>query len=242
MRRIEEHEVFKTMDGSETLIHPDLGEYYHGKSGARLEANELYIKSSGLEKRLLENIHPHENIKILDIGLGLGYNALSLIQTWQKIKNVTCNIELVSLEQNPHMIDYVLQKNNLDARKNIFTHPENSNFQILWTILEGDAELSILTLHQKFDYFFHDPFSPKNNPKLWTKDWFMKLKNIAHPNSTLVTYSVARIVCDALTLSGWNWQKISAQSLDVSPVKWYYDVVVPCLGLADVAELVDALL
>ena len=72
--------VVETADGSLSLVHPEHGECYHSRSGALTEARSLYIEMSGFLPRLAATAKAV--IEVLDVGLGLGYNALASIDAW----------------------------------------------------------------------------------------------------------------------------------------------------------------
>ena len=73
--------------------------------------------------------------------------------------------------------------------------------------MAGDAKQADLGAW-KFDIIWQDAFSPRKNPDLWSADWFDKLKKSASPDAHLFTYSVAGTVKEALTTSGWQYEKI----------------------------------
>jgi len=60
-----------TEDGSYTFFSSEFGECYHSTSGAREEAEKKFILSS----RLAAKADQSNNLKILDICYGLGYNS-----------------------------------------------------------------------------------------------------------------------------------------------------------------------
>jgi tRNA 5-methylaminomethyl-2-thiouridine biosynthesis bifunctional protein len=77
----------------------------------------------------------------------------------------------------------------------------------------GDA-LSLRTLgpgrdeFAGFDFVWQDPFSPQKNPTMWSAEWFARVREVSATGCTLMTYSVARAVRDALAASGWSVAKI----------------------------------
>jgi tRNA U34 5-methylaminomethyl-2-thiouridine-forming methyltransferase MnmC len=228
-------DLITTQDGSLTVKDPIVGECYHSQMGARREARELYIEASGLAERWNK---PDVNggtspLEILDVGLGLGYNAMATIEAWMSSPNVG-SLLLQSLEVDQDLVallasgqapwqqgwDQIL----LDAvgslksqTDSIWTtqikHPISSAI-CSWTIRIGDASnLAVKPMSSRgFDYIWQDPFSPEKNPKMWTSDWFRKLRPGTHPQTLLMTYSVARAVRDHLTEGGWVWEKFPSNS------------------------------
>lgn len=226
-----------TEDGSLTIKHPVHGECYHSLMGAKFEAKELYVVCSGFEEALTTTAHP---LRVLDVGLGLGYNVLATIESWAQSKTVSQNLHVLSLEINPELIgllktgeapwqkewstDWInWSKSLLSHQSDLWTaeisHPYIPKLTCSWQILIGDAVTTNIPRCFADDewggwqFFWQDPFSKSKNPDLWTTTWFEKLKSIASKNAILVTYSVARQVKDALTQSGWTYQLIPTPGL-----------------------------
>ena len=93
-------EPVKTEDGSYTIRHPDHGECYHSYDGAAKEARDLYIERSGFEKIVGSGAR---NVRVLDVGLGLAYNALTTIDAWLHLDNAV-PLEMVSLEISEDLV------------------------------------------------------------------------------------------------------------------------------------------
>ena len=69
---------------------------------------------------------------------------------------------------------------------------EDKQFKI--EILLGDARESIPTIKNKIDIVYQDAFSPRNNPLLWTKEFFSDIASISKKDMVLTTYSTASSV------------------------------------------------
>jgi tRNA U34 5-methylaminomethyl-2-thiouridine-forming methyltransferase MnmC len=221
-------DIVETQDGSLTIRDHGSGECYHSTEGALLESRELYINRSGIKEKLQQN-HP---IAVLDIGLGLAYNALSTIDEWYL--HGSCDLTVVSLEKEPelvaqlaqgigswqskwprHWMDWSLSLSPVselshDESTPSYTakiiHPQTSRL-CLWKIHLGDAAL-MRELPMTFDFFWQDPFSPEKNPELWSSPWFALLIRYSNPGAVLMSYSVARKTKDALTLGGFNVERM----------------------------------
>lgn len=94
-----------TEDGSYTVQDLSTGECYHSRKGARREAEELYINVSGFCDSLEH--HPSPTLTVLDVGLGLGYNAAATLEAWLRASHPP-NVHMVSLENNPEVIQSLL--------------------------------------------------------------------------------------------------------------------------------------
>lgn len=92
-------EAWQTDDGSWSAIDAHYEETFHSKAGAYLEASALYLDASDLPKRWANK----QETRVLDIGLGLGINALTAIQSWQASDHPG-SFGLISLEKNPTLL------------------------------------------------------------------------------------------------------------------------------------------
>lgn len=236
------YELVPTGDGSQTLKHPGHGECYHSWDGAKAESVELYLVGSGLQQRFQSF---KGSVVVADIGLGLGYNALTILEAWFKQQHPPA-LHMVSFEHDAKLFDAFRsgeaswqqpwsplwcdlaqglqactkggefrEKFNVEVWAQTIAHPKNAHTSCSWTVLRGEAETALANLGAimpelaAFDVVCQDPFSPTKNPSLWSTDWFTRLKHRSHHDATLVTYSVARAVKDALTSADWSWEKTS---------------------------------
>ena len=208
-------EVVVTGDGSWTMAHAEHGETYHSSHGAMAEAMELYIGASGIKTRFASSA---EVTSVLDVGLGLGYNALATIESWCDAP-APGPLNILSLEINPELVQAL--KSGTGAWQGNWTpkrlelaralggdpiqHP-SGRATCHWQLVVGDALVADLV--GAFHYVWQDPFSPTKNPTMWSSAWFSRVRSIAAPGCMLLTYSVARTVRDALAESGWQVDRI----------------------------------
>ena len=194
---------YMTEDGSVTLFNPEYEEYYHSKSGAIEESFEKFVKPCEI-KELAKKGH----IKILDIGFGLGYNAIAAIDV---ALNSNCEIEIISLEKNflpnlsklkPKLKHYgIIEKLEYDPITKSYLY-EDKNIHLRIKI--GDATQTIKTINDKFDAVFLDPFSPGKNPELWTVEFFSKIRKRMKDKAILATYSYAKTIRNNLAKAGFT--------------------------------------
>lgn len=212
-------DVLATDDGSLTMIHPDHGEAYHSRLGATAEARLLYVEASGIRARFADATET----RVLDIGLGLAYNAIQTLAAWAEAPRPG-TLTLQSLEINPALVQVLAagtapwQTTWTDAHRAFCSALRQTSlntwaanfpaFGASWIIHVGDAREA--TLDGPFAYFWQDPFSPEKNPPLWDAAFFTKLRAAAAPDALLMTYSVARTVRDALAAAGWKPERFPA--------------------------------
>lgn len=191
-----------TEDGSKTLYQPEYRQYFHSLAGAAAEAENKFLKPSGLEE-LLEK---HGNARVLDIGFGLGYNAFAALDMARRLGKT---VEIVSCEKdmaavtNAAMLFEVgsTQRTILDSLSENGSWKESAGSIELVT---GDARLIAPGTVGDFEVIFLDGFSPDKNPELWTYDFIHELRGKLQVEGCLVTYSAAYPVRGALLRAGFN--------------------------------------
>ena len=197
-----------TNDNSVTLFNEEYQETYHSKTGAIEETFKKFIEPTKINE-LAKSGH----IRILDVCFGLGYNAIGAIDSIKE-SNPNCEIEIISLEKDLKLDEtkelgagfknyQILNKLEFDPITNSHLY-EDKNIHLIIKI--GDATKTIKKIQGKFDAIFHDPFSPKKNPEMWSKEFFIDVKQRMTKNTILATYSCARMVRDNLRDAGFEVQ------------------------------------
>jgi hypothetical protein len=217
--------LIETADGSLTIRHASHGQDFHSEEGAKFEAWHLYVMTSGLNRVL--QVENRCNLGILDVGMGLGYNAAATIAAWLDSPGYI-NIEMLSLEVDQRLVQavasgvapwqagwsesWIMGPKSLVGNGNIFraelSHPRSGRV-MKWSVRLGDANQADLNaLCGPIDFIWQDPFTPELNPEMWSSGWFAKMKGLANPNCVLVSYSVARVVKQALEDAGWQYERV----------------------------------
>lgn len=139
-----------------------------------------------------------EELHILDICFGLGFNTLATIYYLQK-NNITKKIFLYSPELDAKLIqslEYFTYPKEFEAIKEIITQLtknkiyESENLYI--ELFVGDAREYILDFEDNtFDIVYQDAFSPSSNPILWTQEYFKDIARIIKEDGILSTYSIS---------------------------------------------------
>jgi len=189
-----------TLDGSITFWSDDFKEHYHDKAGAMLEAKSKFLNQALLDKK--------DNIKILDICFGLGYNSLVSMEYALKNKK---KIEITALEIDKRVVrnaskvlNYGTSFNWKTCLKKLSIKGKYSKNNVSLSMLWGDARHQIKKLENNyFDVVYLDAFSSQHNSELWTLDFFKKIKKVIKKDGVLLTYSSAIPVRHALKLAGF---------------------------------------
>ena len=181
----------KTNDGSNTLYSAKYSQNFHSqKDGALFESLSKYIIPTF---SIFKN---KDNLNILDICFGIGYNTFATIlyvlqnniKTKINIYSVELDLDLInSLKNFDYPEEFSQLKNIIDAISNNKSYKDE---QFYIEVIIDDARNYIKSL-QNIDIVYQDPFSSDVNKELWTKEYFCDIKNCLNKNSIITTYSIA---------------------------------------------------
>ncbi len=197
-----------TDDGTRTLYSAAFDECYHSvRDGALHES---------LTKHVIPalTIHKEKNVlTILDICFGLGYNTWATLHYIKK-HNLHTRVRIVSPEFDAALL----------ATLKTFAYPKE--FETLQPIIDavsregfyedaqctvavyvGDAREHIQNLIASsvaVDIVYQDPFSPRKNPLLWTREWFADVRSACADDAVLTTYSIAAVTRMGLHENGFG--------------------------------------
>lgn len=206
--------LIETEDGSYTLKSDNVvGDFenMHNSHGAVTESMEKFVKPSQLK---FDN-----DIKVLDICSGLGYNSAALIDYLNPNMNYDesnskINIDMVEISieilamgllvpspLNSHnFIKKAIEKKLIcegfaHTELEMLEIPKNIDLQIFCS----DAREVVQNLDSDYyDAIFLDPFSPSKAPELYTVEFFKELKRIIKNDGVLATYTSAAPVRSAM--------------------------------------------
>jgi len=188
-------------DGSITLWNERYHDYYHPKSGAYKQAKELFIEKSDLENRLKKG-----NVKILDIGFGMGYNTFCALEVAQSLAQNRVYVKALDqdrmlLQHSQAMVPNASHVALLDALFNTKTYDDVFSKV---EFLNMEARYGITLLEESFDVIFLDPFIESNNASLVTFDFFTMLRKHLKADGVLVASTSLQAVHDGLMLAGFD--------------------------------------
>jgi len=222
----------KTEDGSYTLNSPDFDgkiETMHNSNGAISESFEKFVKpfknaffKNNLNKHELEY---HEDIAILDICSGLGYNSAAIIEdflqncgkTSEKVPKISIDMVEISadtlaagtLVPSPIKSHDVVKKaieSKLMDEKYLSLETEKADIpeNVAISIYCEDARKTVRNLpDNSYDGIFLDPYSPAMAPELCTVEFFKELKRVIKDDGIVATYSLAAGVRYAFVEAGF---------------------------------------
>ena len=188
-------ELITTNDGSHTLYSKQFDQHYHSvKEGALNES---------LSKHVIPALKYHQNkqeLTILDICFGIGYNSLATLYYVQKEK-LDIKVNIYSPEFNLALLHSIktftfpkefqsLTSIIQEVSQNLYYEDEKCKIEIY----NGDAREYLNILYNRniyFDIVYQDAFSSEVNRLLWTQEYFAQIKNILNDDAIITTYSIA---------------------------------------------------
>jgi chorismate dehydratase len=194
-----------TGDGSITFHNPEFDDIYHSTSGALEEAFGKFVTPCRIAELAVEP----GSLRILDICFGLGYNSCAAIDA-AKSANPGVRVQITALERDPGIIAMIGELEPELLHYGLIKHLAASRDAaidqdgIALKLILGDALETIEQLLEGFDAVFHDPFSPRKNPELWTEGFFRRVYRLMKPGAILATYSCAKRVRKALEGVGFT--------------------------------------
>lgn len=186
-------EPIQTEDGSNTLFSKKYNQHYHNPDdGAINEALTKHIIPT------LTFCEDRDELNILDICFGLGYNTLSTIYFIKK-ENLNIKLNFYSPELDKDLIDslenfpFPMEFKEIEhiiktlSKEKIY---RDENLYI--ELFIGDARKYIKNLPINFfDIVFQDAFSSEVNMELWTKEYFDDIYKICKRNAIMSSYAIA---------------------------------------------------
>ena len=209
-------EVRMTADGSATLFVPALDEHYHSRYGARQESAHVFIRA-GLLPLLQPGTDAQRPLRILEIGLGTGLNALL---TLEASAASAAPIEYDGLETYPLPPAVVAA---LQPEWDQTGPPLNAQFAALHAAAWGtpvalrpgfiltkrhEALQAAVLRSAHYQLIYFDAFAPEKQPELWTEAIFQQLYAAAAPGAVLVSYCAQGQFRRNLRAAGWLTERL----------------------------------
>jgi queuine tRNA-ribosyltransferase len=206
------YEVVRTRAGARALLDHVTGEVMHPVVGPLIEAEQLYIRPSRLEHRLASAQQPP--LVVLDIGLGAGSNAAAAFRVSAALPQACRRLQLVSFDctleplasalSTEHAADFGFDAMTAKAGRALLEQGRYDSARTLWRMSLGDLLVQLACEPEgSADIVFWDPFSPRQNPALWSLAAFRALRRLCREGATVHTYSAATATRSALLLAGF---------------------------------------
>jgi tRNA U34 5-methylaminomethyl-2-thiouridine-forming methyltransferase MnmC len=196
-------------DGSFSLWSEAFGEGFHSGRGALREARETFLAPSQLER-----FRPGQRLTVVEVGVGTGTNTAVLLEACAA---QGLELEWWGLELDPAPLTLSLRQpafrrpwppTVLERLEELGRHDGwrsgsgPGSGQVLW----GDARQRLpgLLAHRRgqVDLIWHDAFSPRHCPQLWTVEFLGALTALLAPHGRWISYCSAAAVRQTLLQQG----------------------------------------
>lgn len=204
--------LITTDDGSASAYSDHYGQAYHNPGGAYSESLHNFIKTPHLQTLMSSQ----KELSIFETGFGTGLNLLLVLDLFHQNNHAKKlhyqTVEAAPIKENLfrsfNYDQYVSDNALIEQIANIFSEcrPGNNHFSpsrnVKISLFNGyfrDMKLP----PTKADVIFHDPFSPRINPELWTPETFSTLYSFSSSNALMTTYCAASKARAAMAVAGW---------------------------------------
>lgn len=181
--------IIETRDGSTSLFDPNTGDNYHSIHGAERESKHVFIK-----KGLLE-FPAEQKLRILEVGLGTGLNALL---TFAEASERGIALDYVGLEPYPIeanlIADLHFKALEKEYGREIFHFIHSSKWGTKHNVSKNSSfrkervKLQDFKEEGKFDLIYYDAFGPTYQSDMWEPSMLEKLTGLCEHNALLVSY------------------------------------------------------
>jgi len=201
---MEEWSIRKTADGSETLLGTRFGQYYHSVHGAIQESEHVFMGEG------LFALNQEKDLRILEIGLGSGLNALlaNRHRKNSRFKTHYYSYELFPISrETSYKLTYGKALNDSGSDE-IFTLIHTSDWESDILLNQGfllhkrNADVLNGIKEREIDLVFFDAFSPNSQPELWTVEVFKDIRDAMKDGAVLTTYCAKGDVRRAMIEAG----------------------------------------
>ena len=208
--KLGKYKIIETLDQTKTLWSEYFNEAFHNLFGAYEETLYNYISGCHIENQFQSS----QSVHVLDVGCGLGIGLKAFIDQFQKYKSPGRNHSYTSMELDEDLFLWSVQETfpNYTFLKIDHTYICQVD-ELVITIYIGDGRKTLPEAFHKgflpqFTAIFQDAFSPKQNPALWTVEWFNDLLMMSSPEVYLSTYSSSVSVRKSMIAAGWKVMNI----------------------------------
>ncbi|BCE01967.1 bifunctional tRNA (5-methylaminomethyl-2-thiouridine)(34)-methyltransferase MnmD/FAD-dependent 5-carboxymethylaminomethyl-2-thiouridine(34) oxidoreductase MnmC [Marinicellulosiphila megalodicopiae] len=200
-----------------TLISELYSDQYYSNQGALEEIEHNFLNANNLKQRFSQ-LQDNQTFTIAETGFGTGLNFLKTWQLFNLANTAKCStLHFFSAEKHPltkkDLINAIAPFNELKPLYDqlIAQYPKLlPGFHTLYfgnvtlTLIFSDATIGFSQAHSSIDAWFLDGFMPTNNEKMWDTQLFDQVSRLSHLETTLSTFSCARVVKDGLLGAGFK--------------------------------------
>ena len=213
------------IDASNAHRSSAFNDYYFSITDPIAERQTIFIEGNHLPERF-QSLKPNQTIRIGETGFGTGLTFLVACEQFLRFAPANTRLQWVSTDRYPMVqtdINKALGVLPLPSQlrqlaDDLCRHwPELiptchrrlfSNGSITLDLHFGDSTEIVTGLSGMVDAWCLDGFSPDRNPQSWTPELFQAIADHSHNETTLSTFSAARVVHDGLDSVGFTVSKV----------------------------------
>ena len=194
-------ELLQTADGSFTLFIPEVEETYHSTHGAVQESMHVFIEN-GMKAC------DREVIRVLEVGLGTGLNAMLTLQ------HATKKIDYCALEPYPLSKEILNElvtsgSDQFEMKFHASNVGEWISIQENFSFVRLEIGLEEFSSEEKFDVIYYDAFGPRVEPGLWTLERMQQCFDLLNEGGVFVTYCAKGEVRRNLQAAGFVVERLA---------------------------------
>ena len=201
-----------------TPISETFNDIYHSADGGPGQAQHVFLEGNGLPERWAGR----QQFVILENGFGTGLNFLTTWAAWRADPQRPEKLHYFATELHPFRVEDLASLQRkwkdleflADALRTIwpplmpgFHRLEFAAGKVVLTLMLGEAEASLRKLRASVDAFYLDGFDPQKNPQMWSPALLKRCGQLAAPNATFATWTVAGQVRRAIIEAGFVAEK-----------------------------------
>lgn len=202
------NDIFETQDGSHSIFSQRYGVSYHSRYGALQESRHVFLEAGFIPLTL-----QHSSLRILEIGLGTGLNALLTALECEK-RALTVYYEGWEVAPLPlakaERLNYPEIVGNAGLFSAIHRAPWRAQTALspFFSIFKMDQSVEMLDRAEAFDLVYYDAFAPNAQPGLWELPVLEKVYRALLPGGVLVTYCAKGAVKRNLRALGFELEAL----------------------------------
>ena len=216
--------VCEGADGSFSLWSEAFGEGFHSGRGALREARETFLAPSQLER-----FGAGDRLVVVEVAVGTGSNLALLLEACAE-RGIVLEWWGLELDQEPLALALAAaefrrpwQPGTVQVLHEVLKRGSWRSKQSSGRMLWGDARQTLEELGRErrgqVDLVWHDAFSPRRCPQLWTVEVLGAAAALLAPEGRWISYSSAAAVRETLRLLGLNLAALEIQGGSPSPGK-----------------------
>ena len=180
---------------------------YFSLQGGLAETAHVFLQGNDLPARFRDGFH------VAELGFGTGLNLLAALHLWRATGQAG-QLHFTTFEAYPMSAPEMLRAQSAFPDLSRLSEElapfwaENPNGFALpdlrFTLVRGDARVTLPQWQGKADAWFLDGFSPAKNPEMWGEDLLQQVGQHTAPDGTAATYTAAGFVRRGLQAAGFD--------------------------------------